>query len=111
VFRRADANKRGADARKPEHFDLAAVDILRDRERGVPRYNQFRRLIHKDPVKFFDEITDKRAWREQLRRVDNNDIEAVDLMAGRGEKGARSSPGTSEDVVEPPTCRPAMCDV
>ena len=25
-----------------EHFDLAAVDILRDRERGVPRYNQFR---------------------------------------------------------------------
>ena len=34
-----------------EHLDLAAVDILRDRERGVPRYNQFRRLLHKDPVK------------------------------------------------------------
>ena len=30
-----------------EHLDLAAVDILRDRERGVPRYNQFRRLLHK----------------------------------------------------------------
>jgi hypothetical protein len=65
-----------------EHFDLAAVDILRDRERGVPRYNQFRRLIHKDPVKSFDEITDNRAWRAELRRVYNNDIEAVDLMAG-----------------------------
>ena len=25
-----------------EIFDIAAVDILRDRERGVPRYNQFR---------------------------------------------------------------------
>jgi len=25
-----------------ELFDLGAVDILRDRERGVPRYNRFR---------------------------------------------------------------------
>ena len=41
-----------------EHLDLAAVDILRDRERGVPRYNQFRRLLHKPPVKSFDELTD-----------------------------------------------------
>ena len=47
-----------------EHLDLAAVDILRDRERGVPRYNQFRRLLHKDPVKSFDELTDNPAWRE-----------------------------------------------
>ena len=30
-----------------ERFDLGAVDILRDRERGVPRYNRFRRLLHK----------------------------------------------------------------
>ena len=37
-----------------EHLDLAAVDIFRDRERGVPRYNQFRRLMHKDPVNSFD---------------------------------------------------------
>ena len=34
-----------------ERLDLAAVDILRDRERGVPRYNQFRRLFHKPSVK------------------------------------------------------------
>ena len=33
-----------------ERLDLATVDILRDRERGVPRYNQFRRLLHKPPV-------------------------------------------------------------
>ena len=52
-----------------EHLDLAAVDILRDRERGVPRYNQFRRLLHKDPVKSFDELTDNPAWRKQLRDV------------------------------------------
>jgi hypothetical protein len=65
-----------------EHLDLAAVDIFRDRERGVPRYNQFRRLIHKEPVGSFDELTDVPAWREELRRVYNNDLERVDLMTG-----------------------------
>jgi hypothetical protein len=58
------------------------VDILRDRERGVPRYNQFRRLLHKDPVKSFDELTDNPAWRKQLREVYGNDLEKVDLMTG-----------------------------
>ena len=65
-----------------EHLDLAAVDILRDRERGVPRYNQFRRLLHKDPVKSFDELTDNPAWRKQIREVYDNDLEKVDLMTG-----------------------------
>ena len=48
-------------------IDLAAVDILRDRERGVPRYNQFRRLLHLDPVDNFEELTDNAEWREQIR--------------------------------------------
>jgi hypothetical protein len=65
-----------------EHLDLAAVDILRDRERGVPRYNQFRRLLHKEPVKSFDELTDNPAWRKQLKDVYNGDLEKVDLMTG-----------------------------
>ena len=30
-------------------LDLGAVDIIRDRERGVPRYNEFRRLLHLPP--------------------------------------------------------------
>jgi hypothetical protein len=65
-----------------EHLDLAAVDIFRDRERGVPRYNQFRRLIHKDSVKSFDELTDNPEWRKQLKTVYNGDLEKVDLMTG-----------------------------
>ena len=65
-----------------EHLDLAAVDILRDRERGVPRYNRFRRLIHKDPVSSFDELTDDPTWRAELRRVYDNNLESVDLMTG-----------------------------
>jgi hypothetical protein len=65
-----------------ERLDLAAVDILRDRERGVPRYNQFRRLMHKPPVTSFDELTDNVEWRRQLKAVYNNDLESVDLMTG-----------------------------
>jgi hypothetical protein len=65
-----------------ERLDLAAVDILRDRERGVPRYNAFRRLFHKPPVKSFDELTDNPAWRKQIKEVYNGDLEKVDLMTG-----------------------------
>jgi hypothetical protein len=65
-----------------EHLDLASVDILRDRERGVPRYNQFRRLIHKGPVKSFDELTENVEWRKQIKAVYDNDLERVDLMTG-----------------------------
>src|SRR4029453_7223907 len=51
-----------------ERFDLAALDILRDRERGVPRYNRFRRLLHKPPVKSFDELTDNAEWADEIKR-------------------------------------------
>jgi hypothetical protein len=63
-------------------FDLAAVDILRDRERGVPRYNEFRRLLRKEPVTSFEELTDNPQWAEEIGRVYNNDIEKVDLLVG-----------------------------
>ena len=65
------------------HFmDLAATDILRIRELGVPRYNQFRRLVHLLPVRSFEELTDNREWAEQIRRVYHDDIERVDLLIG-----------------------------
>jgi hypothetical protein len=63
-------------------IDLAAVDILRDRERGVPRYNKFRQLLHMPSVKSFEELTNNKAWAEQIRSVYNNDINRVDLMVG-----------------------------
>jgi hypothetical protein len=63
-------------------LDLAAVDILRDRERGVPRYNEFRRLLRKEPVKSFEELTDNPVWTEEIKRVYNNDLEKVDLLVG-----------------------------
>jgi hypothetical protein len=63
-------------------FDLAAVDILRDRERGVPRYNRFRELLGRGRVKSFEEITSNKQWAKELREVYNNNIDSVDLMVG-----------------------------
>jgi hypothetical protein len=61
--------------------DLAATDVLRIRERGVPRYNDFRRLFHLKPAGSFEELTDNPQWAQELREV-YGDIERVDLMIG-----------------------------
>jgi hypothetical protein len=62
--------------------DLAATDILRSRELGVPRYNEFRRLLRLRPAASFAELTDDPAWAEQIERLYDGDIEKVDLMVG-----------------------------
>jgi hypothetical protein len=65
-----------------ELIDLAAVDVMRDRERGVPRYNEFRRLIRMPPAGSFADLTDNPEWAEELRTVYRDDIDRVDLMVG-----------------------------
>ena len=62
--------------------DLAATDILRSRELGVPRYNEFRRLLHLRPAKDFDDLTDNPEWARQIEAVYGGDIERVDLTVG-----------------------------
>ena len=64
-----------------EEVDLAATDVLRIRERGVPRYNEFRRRFHLKPAETFEELTPNAEWAGQLRRV-YGDVERVDLMIG-----------------------------
>ena len=63
-------------------MDLAAVDILRDRERGLPRYNDFRRRMHMKPLKSIDDIHPDKNIVRIVREVYGNDIEKVDLMVG-----------------------------
>jgi hypothetical protein len=62
--------------------DLAATDILRSRELGVPRYNEFRRLLHLKPIESFEDLTDKQDWVDELRRVYDDDVEQLDQMIG-----------------------------
>jgi Animal haem peroxidase len=64
------------------HFDIAAIDILRDRERGVPRYCAFRRRINAHPPRDFAELTDDIQWQKELAEVYGGDIEKVDLLVG-----------------------------
>lgn len=63
-------------------LDLAALDIARDRERGVPRYNEFRRLLHLKAPETFEELTDDPQWAQELRELYDGDIERVDLQVG-----------------------------
>jgi hypothetical protein len=63
-------------------MDLAATDIMRTRELGVPRYNQFRKLLHLSPASSFEELAGDPALAEKLRRVYHDDIDRVDLSVG-----------------------------
>jgi hypothetical protein len=62
-------------------MDIAATDILRSRELGVPRYNAFRRLLHLAPARDFTDLTDDSALAERLRGV-YGDIERLDVIVG-----------------------------
>lgn len=41
-------------------LDIVALDIIRDRERGVPRFNEFRRQIGLKSLSSFDDFVDQR---------------------------------------------------
>ena len=61
--------------------DLATVDVLRDRERGVPRYNEFRTLMHRKPVASFEELAGNPRVAAELNALYDH-IDRVDLMVG-----------------------------
>ena len=62
--------------------DVAAIDVLRDRERGVPRYNRFRELLHLPRFESFDELTQDKTWAKELSEVYDGDIDKVDTLVG-----------------------------
>jgi hypothetical protein len=63
-------------------MDVAAIDIMRDRERGVPRYNRFRELVGKKRVTSFEEITSIPGAAARMREIYKDDVDRVDLMVG-----------------------------
>lgn len=66
-------------------FDMGTVDLLRARERGVPRYNEFRRQLGLNPIDRFEALTDDLATVEKLKSVYGRDpaaVEQLDLMIG-----------------------------
>ncbi len=65
-----------------EIVDLAATDILRNRERGVPRYTKFREHFHMRPIESFEELSPRQDWVEEIRDIYNGELDEVDLVVG-----------------------------
>jgi hypothetical protein len=63
-------------------LDLGAVDILRARERGIPRYNEFRRQLLLKGIRSFEDLTDDQEQLKKLKEVYGEDVEALDLLVG-----------------------------
>ena len=73
-------------------FDMGTVDIVRARERGVPRYNEFRRQLGLNPIRMFEDLTDSAQDVAKLKAVYGNDpadVEKLDLLIGTLAEGHR----------------------
>ncbi|KAK8061975.1 heme peroxidase [Apiospora phragmitis] len=64
--------------------DMGTVDLLRDRERGVPRYCEFRRLLRLSVPRTFEEITGHQnpTLAEELSAAYGGDVSKVDALVG-----------------------------
>ncbi|MCW2854887.1 MAG: peroxidase [Marmoricola sp.] len=65
-----------------QHLDLGTVDIFRDRERGVRRYNDFREQLRMPRITSFDKLTPNPAWNAELEELYAGNIDDVDLQVG-----------------------------
>jgi hypothetical protein len=73
-------------------FDMGTVDVVRARERGVPRYNEFRRQLGLNPIERFDDLSDDPKVRSKLEAVYGTDpsaVERLDLLVGTLAEGHR----------------------
>ena len=73
-------------------YDMGAVDILRARERGVPRYNEFRRQLGLKPITAFEDLTTDADQLQKLKAIYGSNPEAVetlDLLVGTLAEGQR----------------------
>ncbi|KAK3016543.1 hypothetical protein RJ639_006590 [Escallonia herrerae] len=67
---------------RPEHVDLPALEVYRDRERSVARYNAFRRGLLLIPISKWEDLTDDKEAINVLHEVYGNDVEELDLLVG-----------------------------
>ncbi|XP_048232394.1 alpha-dioxygenase 1-like isoform X2 [Ricinus communis] len=67
---------------RPDHVDLAVLEVYRDRERKVARYNQFRRSLLMIPISKWEDLTDDQEAIQALKEVYGDNVEALDLLVG-----------------------------
>ena len=66
---------------RSEKLNLAEIDLMRDRERNLPRYNDARRQLLLEPYTSLSDLTNDGDELELLMSV-YSDIEQVDFMVG-----------------------------
>ncbi|KAE8021580.1 hypothetical protein FH972_007457 [Carpinus fangiana] len=67
---------------RPDHVDLPALEVYRDRERNVARYNDFRRALLLIPISKWKDLTDDNEAIRALEEVYGDDVEELDLLVG-----------------------------
>ncbi|KAL3833220.1 hypothetical protein ACJIZ3_007956 [Penstemon smallii] len=67
---------------RPNPVDLPALEIYRDRERSIARYNDFRRALFLIPISKWEDLTNDNEAIETLREVYNDDVEELDILVG-----------------------------
>jgi hypothetical protein len=55
-------------------IDVAALDLIRDRERGTPRFNEFRRQIGLKQLTSFDDFVDRRLAADSPERAEQQQL-------------------------------------
>lgn len=73
-------NEDGTD--RAERVDMASLDMYRDRERSVARYNQLRRSLIMPTIKKWEDLTDDVNTLNILRELYGNNVERLDLLVG-----------------------------
>jgi len=66
-------------------IDLAAIDLYRDRERGIQNYNNFRRMLKLKPFKSWERMTGNPEDAKKLEKIYGpapEGIEKCDLLVG-----------------------------
>ena len=67
-----------------QQIDVAALDLIRDRERGVPRYNEFRRQYGLKQLTSFDDFVDTRLFKfSSVRREQEQLVELLREVYGQ----------------------------
>ncbi|MEM7709567.1 MAG: peroxidase family protein, partial [Pseudomonadota bacterium] len=64
-----------------ERIDLSVVDIMRERSRGIPRYNAFRKGLHKAPITRWEDLNPDPETVRKLRDIYGS-IDNIDTMVG-----------------------------
>ncbi|XP_024366728.1 alpha-dioxygenase PIOX [Physcomitrium patens] len=73
-------NRDGTD--RPDKVDMASLEIYRDRERSVARYNQFRRNLVMPTIGKWEDLTEDKQTLAILRELYGNNVESLDLLVG-----------------------------